>query len=284
VLMDTLHCIIGEHKRDRIAARASGVMTQLEKFHVFFGLYLGKIIFSASDQTANSFQGKDITASDASSLVSLLCKYIRNMRDSFSCFWEDVCKVAAEKEIPLDIPRQRKRSKKVDGIDTAAGIASHTFGTMEYYRQQYYAVIDVIVSQIETRFSQTTMKKLVAIESLLLDAVNGKTPRMIDSASDNVDPLSVYASVLNLIRLDMEMKMLPDVLKTISNVNKTVRSFTSVHSLATTLHGAPFAKSLCANVFMLCTIYMTIPMTSATAERSFSTMRRIKMYLRQTMS
>jgi hypothetical protein len=28
---------------------------------------------------------------------------------------------------------------------------------------------------------------------------------------------------------------------------------------------------------------MTVPMTSATAERSFSTMRRIKTYLRQTM-
>jgi hypothetical protein len=280
-LQDTLDCVIGEHKRDEIAAKASGVMTQLEKFHVFFGLYLAKAVFSASDQTANSFQGKDITASEASSLVSSLRRYLLNMRDSFASFWEDVCKVAAEKEIPIDIPRQRKRSKKVD--DTAS---SHTFGIMEYYRQQSYAVIDCIVNQIETRFSQATLKKLVSIEALLLDAANDKVHRVTDSASDSVDPLCFYASVLDLNRLDTELKMLPDVLKTISDVNQTanVRSCTSVRSLATTLHGSPFAKSLCANVFILCAIYMTIPMTSATAERSFSTMRRIKTYLRQTMT
>ena len=37
-------------------------------------------------------------------------------------------------------------------------------------------------------------------------------------------------------------------------------------------------------IHKLLTIYLTVPMTSATAERSFSTLRRVKDYTRTTMS
>jgi hypothetical protein len=63
-----------------------------------------------------------------------------------------------------------------------------------------------------------------------------------------------------------------------------VKQVTSVRSLANLMTSScEFAKSLCSEVFKLCVVYMTVPMTSATAERSFSAMRRLKTYLRQTM-
>jgi hypothetical protein len=40
---------------------------------------------------------------------------------------------------------------------------------------------------------------------------------------------------------------------------------------------------LCCEVLKLYLIYMTVPMTSAKAERSFSAVRRIETHLRQTM-
>ena len=45
-----------------------------------------------------------------------------------------------------------------------------------------------------------------------------------------------------------------------------------------------FSKSFLSEVDCLLRIYLTIPMTSATAERTFSTVRRLKSYLRSTMS
>ena len=39
-----------------------------------------------------------------------------------------------------------------------------------------------------------------------------------------------------------------------------------------------------SEVDKLLKIYLTVPMTTATAERTFSTMRRIKTYLRSTMT
>ena len=62
-----------------------------------------------------------------------------------------------------------------------------------------------------------------------------------------------------------------------------VKQVSSVRSLTEILTLSSFAKNLCLEVYNLCVIYLTVPTTLDPAERSFSTMRRIKTYLRQTM-
>ena len=64
-----------------------------------------------------------------------------------------------------------------------------------------------------------------------------------------------------------------------------VKQATSLRSLTELITSSLFAKNLCTKMYTLCVIYMiywTITMTSVTAERSFTTMRRIQTYLRQT--
>lgn len=46
----------------------------------------------------------------------------------------------------------------------------------------------------------------------------------------------------------------------------------------------PITKKLLSEVTKLVQIYLTIPVTTATPERSFSSLRRIKTYLRSTMT
>lgn len=50
------------------------------------------------------------------------------------------------------------------------------------------------------------------------------------------------------------------------------------------MNSNPAAKSLCPQDHALLKLYMTTPVTTSIAERTFSTMRRIKMYLRSTMT
>ena len=80
--------------------------------------------------------------------------------------------------------------------------------------------------------------------------------------------------------------MLPQVLRTVAELtpSSASRTYTSVRSLSQSLKDSQYGLSLLPDVCKLCDIYLTIPMTSATAERSFSSMRRLKTYLRQTMS
>lgn len=46
----------------------------------------------------------------------------------------------------------------------------------------------------------------------------------------------------------------------------------------------PMAKSVFSELEKLLRLYLTIPVTTCTAERSFSALRRIKTYLRSTMT
>ena len=46
----------------------------------------------------------------------------------------------------------------------------------------------------------------------------------------------------------------------------------------------PMAKDMFSEVDKLLCLYLTIPVTTCSAERSFSTLRRMKMYLQSTMT
>ena len=75
--------------------------------------------------------------------------------------------------------------------------------------------------------------------------------------------------------------MLPDLLNSCPDIASKV---TRVRTLANMLAAAPLASSMFSEVDQLVRIYLTVPVTTATGERSLSAVRCIKTYLRSTMS
>lgn len=283
-LQETLDQIINENKRDDIAAKAGGILAQMETFHTLFGLHYAKLIFSATDQSAVTLQGKDITATDARGIINSLKAYLDSLRDSFEIFWTSVVQFADKKNVVISIPRQRNLPKKLDDTQT-----QHKFAVNrpeEYYRQQYNAVIEAIKGQLETRFSQAALDRLSVIETTLLDGANGRQQALY--STDAYTSLLVYEHLIDIQKLDTQLHMLPSVIETVNQMNKDNKSYSSVNhvssvrSLVNILSSSQFGQNLCSEVYRLCLIYLTVPMTSATAERSFSTMRRIKTYLHYT--
>ncbi|MGH0121338.1 UNVERIFIED_CONTAM: hypothetical protein FKN15_032981, partial [Acipenser sinensis] len=94
---------------------------------------------------------------------------------------------------------------------------------------------------------------------------------------------SLYADDFDFDHLHIHLSMLKDLLKTFNQHQKTTPSMNKVTKLSTVVEilGADEgARKLLAQVDKLICIYLTIPMSNATAKRSFSAMRRIKTYLR----
>ena len=96
----------------------------------------------------------------------------------------------------------------------------------------------------------------------------------------------MYKNLVDFDRLESQLPMLHSVVETIFNLasNNSSVTITSVRMLLNMLNNSIFGRSMCDQVYTLGLIYVTVPMTSATAERSFSTLRRIRTYLRQTMT
>ena len=82
-------------------------------------------------------------------------------------------------------------------------------------------------------------------------------------------------------KLARQLRVLPDLLNSCPDIASKV---TRVRTLANMLAAAPLASTMFSEVDKLVRIYLTIPVTTATGERSLSAVQCIKTYLRSTMS
>jgi hypothetical protein len=114
------------------------------------------------------------------------------------------------------------------------------------------------------------------IEQLLLRAANGNHFVIKETISD------IYANDLDLDRLELHLKMLPDLVKC-SNSAVPIKEVTKLETLCSLIAENPNNRKLFSEVDKLLRLFLTVPATSATAERTFSVLRRLKSYLRATM-
>ena len=79
--------------------------------------------------------------------------------------------------------------------------------------------------------------------------------------------------------------MLPGAITTVfAGTSVKVKKVTNARTIADALNDNNLVKGMFSEVDKLLRLYFTFPVTSATAERSFSSLRLIKTYLRSTMT
>ena len=148
------------------------------------------------------------------------------------------------------------------------GSAPHRYDSVEsYHRHIFFEVLELLIGVINKRFDQSSMEVPSAIECSLLKACN----RDLHGETDD-EPLvppavgRLYTKDLALKRLQRQMQMLPDLVRSCPEIAKEV---TRVHTRANLLATAPLASSMFSEVDKLVRIYLTLPVTTATGERSF---------------
>lgn len=132
-------------------------------------------------------------------------------------------------------------------------------------------------NQLKIRFEQREFQAVCDMEEMLLNAANGRQFDIPKSLAE------LYVKDINLDRLKIQLKMLPDFMKA---VNETVKDITNVRTIcdALTSDSSMLGKKMLSEVATILQIYLTLPVTTSTAERSFSVLRRLKTWLRSTMT
>ena len=144
----------------------------------------------------------------------------------------------------------------------------------------YYEAVDSVVEALQRRFGQEDLETLEAIESSLLAAVNKEI-----SLEDVRPKLKGLPAVINTDTLVEQLAELPVVLKLYNaECVLPIKKVTKLSTLCEIFNHRKSTKECLSEVHKVLTFYMSIPISSATAERSFSVMRRIKSWLRSTMS
>ncbi|KAL7377898.1 hypothetical protein ABVT39_005934 [Epinephelus coioides] len=124
----------------------------------------------------------------------------------------------------------------------------------------------------------------MSMENILLTAVN--SPPGFSSISIPQNVVDMYTGDVDIEQLRTQLSMLPAVLQVHnSSTERPISRVTKMTTLADMLAAqGRGTQSLFSEVDRLLRLYLTVPMSNATAERSFSSLRRLKTFLRSTMT
>ena len=144
----------------------------------------------------------------------------------------------------------------------------------EFYKMQYFEAIDLIVTQVEQRFDQETLRFLSLIEDIVIGAANGRECSFDKKLEQMLD------RDVDLRKLQSEFVLLSSFVK---EVEPGIKEVTSINTVIDCLKKKRLGQLL-SEISTLIKLYLTIPLSNATAERSFSTLRRVKTYLRSRLT
>ena len=164
---------LGEESQSESSWKALGLLALMERFSTYFDLKLAFLVFSGTEQASLTLQYKDINAQEASMATSAARSFLNRQRfdSAFHTFCQSVVNEASNYTQDPTLPRQKKVPKKIDD-----GAPSHKYSSPEeYYRQQYYEVLDILNEEMARQFDQATFILLQEMEQLLVDSCNGRT-------------------------------------------------------------------------------------------------------------
>ena len=200
LIQDTLDEI--KEGKDEYALKAVGLLNSMEKFSMYFGLQLSHFIFSATEQLSIALQGKETSLQQAVQASRLTIGFLARQRDDnlFNTFYSRILGASDGLTNQPILPRLRRPPRRRDSASSA-----HVFETPQaYYKQQYFEALDIVVTDLHTRFQQDRGMPLAALlEKTLLDAANGSFT-MIPTE------LEIYKCDVNIDRLTAQLKMLPE--------------------------------------------------------------------------
>jgi hypothetical protein len=269
---------INSTSHDDYGRRAGGVLAQMEMFKIFFGLKLSFLIFSATEQVSVHLQRKDITLQEALASVKMANQHLQRQRSDavYQEFYAKVVKCSEDHTNPPSLPRYRRPPKKLDD-----GAAPTTFQTPEdMFRKTYFEVIDLVQQELMRRFDQKSLEVPILVENLLLKAANWDGKEELEINAKIAD---FYNNDIDVRKLKRQMYMLPELVQ--QQTSHSVKKVTNVATLIDIFQNSPVnLVGMFSEIGTLLRIFITVPISTATAERSFSALRRIKTYLRSTMT
>ena len=120
---------------------------------------------------------------------------------------------------------------------------------------EYFEAIDIINGELERRFLQESFSFARQIEKLLLDSANAK------SASLPKKVKSIYHQDVDMDKLKIQLKMLPDAVKVTPMYGIPIKQVTRIQTLCEVFNLQSTFKILLSEVHTLLRIYLTIPVT-----------------------
>ena len=246
-----------------VSVRAAGLHAQMGKTETFVALSLARQCLQPLDRLCLLAQRKETTISEICRGVEAATEYLQALRTSADDAISAALAEADKLELaPMELPRKKKVPRRYD--DGAAG--HHPATASEHVRTELLAVLDTIRAQLRERFEQEGIREVRLLEKLLLEEVSAaevvRTAEQIKSWPPELVPQDLGAQL---------------------HVFRSAAKFISITEAVSAFRELGTGNFLLPQVKALLRALLVIPASTATPERSFSALRRLKSWLRATM-
>ena len=252
------------------AVEAKGLLHQIKIFSFVITLITFDKILSLTKHLSDQLQSSTIDLYQASQLVSATKSMLMEYRTDN--YWDKIYKYATDLAnlhsiIIQTISRKRKRPGYLESslITSTVGSRPNQSSKEDYKCQLYFPVLDTFLKEMDERFDETHQVILMGIGSC-------SPSSSIFLSIPDMKPFA-FSYGIDVTSLDIEIAL-------------TKRSLTLDTSQASITEFASYLYSCqpaFKTLFEIVQVALTISITSAECERSFSSLKRIKTNLRSTM-
>lgn len=255
-------------EKPTVRAEAAGIKGRLNRFECAFMCVFWEAILERFHKTNKILQSVDIDTGDVTALYLSLINFVKSLRNS-DIFVSYIGKAKDIMDETYDVDQQRSRKRKFFPDENRDGDTVLT-GREKLKVETYFAILDRITVELQKRYDayETVFRKF----SFFFSLKESSQAQIIESArylkecyKDDLDD----AFPTECLHFSELLKELKHEKCTVSNMLSQIRS----QSL----------EVVFPNVEIALRMFVAMAVTVCSAERSFSTLKRLKSYFRSTM-
>ncbi|XP_025198869.1 zinc finger MYM-type protein 1-like [Melanaphis sacchari] len=256
---------------------AVSLADQLTDFKFLISLVVWYDILFQVNLVSKSMQAKAIDLINGFNMLKSALEFIKNYRDQFDQILVKAKAIADELGVDSEIKVVRKRIKKKHFDYERSDDTDHRTVLEKFKHEFFYTLIDVVTTSLTDRFE--ILKIHVDLWNFLYDLKNAPENEndllkhcmdlhnhLKDGSDSDIDGVELCTEIVNIKQL------LISCLDVSSPLN--ILQYIFDYEL----------QDIFPNLWIALRLLLTLPVTVASGERSFSKLKLIKTYLRSTMA
>jgi hypothetical protein len=189
--------------------------------------------------------------------------------------FESIDKFAVE--LDVELPTAFNQSGRKTKENSNKRYRAEDFENVEHQRcnGQYDEILDLIISKMSERFKTDDYKPLITIQKLLLSENDFLFKEQNKELYNLFWDLSIYRTEIDVEKLEEELRLFGDL-----KIKNKLLSIKNIHHFfRQNVTYIDYFPQICCSL----SIFLTVHVSSAEAERSFSVLKRLKTWFRSTM-
>lgn len=252
---------------------AKGLINYFEKFSTIILIIIESKVLEPINTVSKMLQGSHEDIEKSVLVLSSLLNQFQDLRNNWMLVKNDAIELSAQWNIEPSFPK--KRLHRVKKFFDELQVDERIENNEDCFKVEvFYRVMDLVINQLTTRFNSLqhlcTLFKCLS-PSYLVES----SDKHIMEGSELLQ--SAYPS-------DISSSFGPQLIRFKMCFYNELKEITSIREVAELILIHTAASSSFSDIISACLIFLTLPLTTATAERSFSKLKLIKTYLRSSMS